>query len=57
MQDIVEPVLLAEFDLDFTAISSNWNELGMDPGQLLISASAFSASGASTCTTLTTTTS
>jgi hypothetical protein len=34
-EDVVKPVLLAEFDLDFTAIGSNRNDLGMDAGQLL----------------------
>jgi len=34
-EDVVEPALLAEFDLDFTAISANRDELGMDPGQHL----------------------
>jgi hypothetical protein len=34
-EDVVKPVLLAEFDLDYTAISPNWSELGMDAGQLL----------------------
>jgi hypothetical protein len=35
MPDVVDPILLAELDLDLTALGSDRNELGMNARQLL----------------------